>query len=209
MMNSVELSWIYDLYLLAHKTAQGGDVAAARDRLLRHIAAAFDASSGSLAEINEDRTALIIIAGIDLPPQVLDSSIPLGTGILGWAAEHAEPLLLNGDLASDPRFKARVTGQPGRKPRSAMCWPLLVENQAVGVISVNRGREQAPFSMDDLNHGYNLIRFVAIALGARSRPRALRPGAAGTRPPHRGHPVSSDTDGEDGLHRTAGGGRGA
>ncbi len=163
-MKQVDLAWVYDLYLLGQKAAHEGDSRRARTRLLHHIVRQFDADSGSLSEIDDSRSALTLIAGIDLPDHVIGSRIPVGDGILGWVAQQAEPLLLNGDLSSDPRFKRKQTRREGGMPNSALCWPLLVEGQPVGVISLNRGRGRPPYTLDDLREGYHIIRFVAIAV---------------------------------------------
>lgn len=163
-VRQLELPWIYELYLLGQKAALGGDVAEARQDLLRHITHAFDADSGSLAEIADDKTELTIIAGIDLPDHVIGRNVPLGYGVMGWVAEHAEPLLLNGDIASDDRFRMRRVRREKKAPSSALCWPLLVEEETIGVISINRGPERPAFTEQDLDYGLNIIRFVAIAV---------------------------------------------
>lgn len=163
-MKQPDLAWVYELYLLGQKAAHESDSRRARTRLLRHIVRQYGADSGSLSEIDDSRSALTIIAGIDIPDHVIGSQVPVGSGILGWVAQQAEPLLLNGDLSSDPRFNTRLTRREGDAPRSALCWPLLVEGQPVGVISLNRGPERPPFTIDDLREGFNLIRFVAIAV---------------------------------------------
>lgn len=173
-MKRLDMAWIYELYLLAQKAAVRGNHQEGRDRLLRHIVQVFSASSGSLSEIDERRKTLTIVAGIDLPRHVVGSTIPIGGGILGWVAEHGTPLLLNGDLASDPRFKKRVRREK-KAPDSALCWPLVVEDQTIGVISINRGPKQTPFSRDDLYSGFNAVRFVAIAVeNARLHARSSR-----------------------------------
>ncbi len=169
------LAWVHDLYLLGQRAAQEGHSRRARTRLLRHIVRRFDADSGSLSEIDDSRPALTIIAGIDIPDHVIGSQVPLGSGILGYVAEQAEPLLLNGDLSSDPRFHACLIPREGEAPNSAMCWPLLVEGRPVGVISLNRGPDRPPFTADDLREGFNIIRFVAIAVeNARLHARSAR-----------------------------------
>lgn len=163
-VKQLELPWVYDLYLLGHKAALGEGSEAQRE-LLDHIVQAFDADSGSLAVLNNaDENELKIIAGIDLPEHVIGQTVSLGYGVMGWVAEQGEPLLLNGDIASDPRFSMHRAPREKKAPSSALCWPLRVDDQTVGVININRGAERSPFTEQDLVYGVSIIRFVAIAV---------------------------------------------
>lgn len=173
-MSEPDLEWIYELYLLAQKSSGHGDLRHGLDDLLRHIAMIFSAVGATLAEIDEGGKTLTIVGGIDLPDAAVGSTLPVASGIMGWVARHGEPLLLNGDLASDPRFRPQAR-KVKSAPKSALCWPLIVEEQTIGVISINRGASQPPFVMDDLRRGFAAIRFVSVAVeNARLHVRSAR-----------------------------------
>ncbi len=158
-----DLRWIYELYLLGQKAAQENNSDDARMDLLRHITTFFEARSGSLSEVNANDSSLTIVSGIDIPDHVIGSRIGFETGILGWVAENAEPLILNSDTISDPRFRSRIISREGNAPESAMCWPLIVEHEVIGVLSINRDREKPAFQSDDLEIGRVIMEFFAIA----------------------------------------------
>lgn len=169
-----DFGWIYELYRLAHHAALADDPHESRQKFLKHIVDAFSATGGSLCEVDERRQSLTIVAGIGLPKHVVGSTVAIGTGILGWVADHGQPLLLNGELGCDRRFRKRVR-RGSHRPESAMCWPLIVEDRTIGVISISRGAGEPSFSMEDLYRGFDAIRFVAIALeNARLHTRAAQ-----------------------------------
>ncbi|HVR89276.1 MAG TPA: diguanylate cyclase [Candidatus Limnocylindria bacterium] len=67
----------------------------------------------------------------DYEQRVHESIIRLGEGMVGWAAEHREPALID-DVAKDGRPRA-IQGTP-LESKSAIVVPLLVENGLIGVI---------------------------------------------------------------------------
>jgi len=164
-----QMSWVHDLYRLGQSGALGGQAEAVQQRILEHIVQGFEGKSGTLALVDEDIVlfdeggSVTIVAGIDIPVQMIGNRITFGQGILGWVAEHGEDILLNGDLSADPRF-CNVTRDKASKPVSAMCWALKSEGKLIGVLSVN-GKEGAPlYTDDDLAKGATVISLVSIVL---------------------------------------------
>ena len=95
----------------------------------------FSATSGSLALRGDPGTdELTIVAGIDLPKQAMGATVKFGEGVLGKVAQEGTPLLLNGDMSRDTRFKNKQARAETRTPRSAMCWPLKVDEAIIGVM---------------------------------------------------------------------------
>ncbi len=92
---------------------------------------------------------LTIVGGIAIPPAAFGQTIKPGQGVIGWVAEHKEALL-NGDISQDPRFASHASKRTGSRPCSAMCWPLLIEDRLVGVLSLNRKPEDVSFSDTDM-----------------------------------------------------------
>lgn len=68
---------------------------------------------------------------------------PLGEGVAGWVAAHRRPLLLNARRDLEAFFRE---GAPDRTA-SALCVPLHLEGESIGVLNVSRhaGTGRAPF----------------------------------------------------------------
>jgi signal transduction histidine kinase len=82
------------------------------------------------------------------------------------------PLLLNGDVSSDLRFRRQRESQTSGM--SAMCWPLRIEEGSIGGIAVNRSVgtstdpnsaiNRPPFTEADLATGSSMLNMVSLAL---------------------------------------------
>lgn len=156
--------WLVDLYRIAQRRAYG----ARRDELLNAILArvvqGFAATSGSLALIDEDGDALILVAGIGLAEGVVGQRIKLGEGILGAVVASNRPRLLNGDLSRSPDDARRTAGRRSPRPASAMCWPLRTEQKVIGGMSVNRSADLSSFRPEDLREGSVMVDVISIVL---------------------------------------------
>lgn len=158
-----KLSWIYDLYRLGQSPQLLKEPDKIYQQLLDHIVAGFDARSGSLALLTEDQSALTIVAGIDLPPHVIGSAVPLGGGVLGWVAQQGQPLLINGDL--DPqKYPGIQRRREQAAPSSALCWPLKLRERVIGALSVNRPADKTAFGESDREQGTAVLNLASLAL---------------------------------------------
>ncbi len=84
----------------------------------------------------------------------------LGEGIIGWVAQHGEPLLI-GDAMSDPRAK-HIPGTP-HAPESLLAVPLSTDERVKGVIAMGKvGADQ--FQDDDMQLLVILANAAAVAL---------------------------------------------
>jgi sigma-B regulation protein RsbU (phosphoserine phosphatase) len=61
---------------------------------------------------------------------MMDTKIPIGTGITGWAAAHRRPLRVD-DVKEDPRYI-----QASENTRSELAIPLVYRNELLGVLNV-------------------------------------------------------------------------
>ncbi len=169
-----QLNWIYDLNRIVQASADVEDGSTVYQRILQHIVNGFEADSGSLALLDKDGKYMTIVAGIDLPTGIIGLQIAPGEGVLGWVVKENTPLLLNGDVSSDPRFQRNRERRSGTSANSAMCWPLKVEESAIGGISVNRSigatvsmnraGDRPPFTASELEMGSALLSMVSLAL---------------------------------------------
>ena len=78
---------------------------------------------------------------------ILDYEAPLGTGITGWAVEHAEAVLVN-DAINDPR-SIQIPGTPV-EPESLIVVPLIAQGEVLGTLNIARiGELDARFSENE------------------------------------------------------------
>lgn len=84
----------------------------------------------------------------------------VGEGLIGWAAEQGQALLVN-DVSQDPRY---VVGFAGEVPtRAELCVPLKLGDGVIGVLDVQETREGA-FDETDLMAMETLADLLAVAI---------------------------------------------
>ncbi len=87
--------------------------------------------------------------------QVSRYIIPFGRGLMGWAVEHAEPILAN-DALGDPRA-LQIPGTP-EDPEAVVVMPLIADGEVLGALNVSRvGGPEVYFSELD----FELIQLFA------------------------------------------------
>ncbi|MGH2446143.1 MAG: diguanylate cyclase, partial [Candidatus Limnocylindria bacterium] len=115
--------------------------------------------------------------------QVSRYIIPFGRGLMGWAVEHAEPILAN-DALSDPRA-LQIPGTP-EDPEAVVVVPLIADGEVLGALNVSRvGGPEVYFSPSD---------FELVQLFAGQAAIALRNADA-----HHAMSQQADTDALTGL----------
>lgn len=151
---------LLSVFQLLRDTTRADDLSGIYQRIIEHIAAGFDADSGSLALADADGETLTIVAGIDLPEGVIGKIVPVGEEILGQVAASGEPKLINGELADGDR--GRGDSRNGGRVRSAVCWPLMDRDRIIGAVAINRGPDSPPYSAADVDHGRIVIEFIGL-----------------------------------------------
>lgn len=124
--------------------------------LLEAVILATSASEGSIMLLHHGRELLTVNSARGPRQQLVRNARHyLGEGISGWVAKTREPLLLVGSVR-DQRF-------PGSSPqvKDAMCVPLLVDKQVVGVLSVSNKKGVDTFTPADLERLMEISRPVA------------------------------------------------
>ncbi len=99
--------------------------------------------------------------------------IPLDQGLAGWVARTGRPAIVN-DLRNDPRFLAEVDASSGFSTRAALCVPLLVRGQVIGVLEVLNKQDGASYTTNDLALLTTLAGQAAVALDNARLFRSLR-----------------------------------
>ncbi|MEX1072174.1 MAG: diguanylate cyclase, partial [Chloroflexota bacterium] len=87
--------------------------------------------------------------------QVMAYSVPFGRGLMGWATDHAEPVLAN-DALNDPRAM-QIPGTPA-DPEALAVVPLVSGGEVIGCMNISRiGGAGNYFSEND----FELIKLFA------------------------------------------------
>ncbi|HEX9120447.1 MAG TPA: GAF domain-containing protein [Terriglobales bacterium] len=83
--------------------------------------------------------------------------IPIGQGLVGYAARHKEPVLVS-DVGKDPRY---INTNP--ETRSELCVPLIYKDKVIGVLDIEHTR-RGYFTDDHVRTMTTLAAQVAIAI---------------------------------------------
>jgi GAF domain-containing protein len=133
-----------------------GVLAAARGRapLLQSVAdvarAIFGARASSIMLFDAASEELVFEAVSGEGADLLGRRLPKDTGIAGWVLGAREPIVIE-DVAHDPRFAADVARATGYVPQGIMAAPLLLEERALGVLSILDRPKRASFSLVELD----------------------------------------------------------
>jgi signal transduction histidine kinase/DNA-binding response OmpR family regulator len=134
--------------------------------LLQHIVeaavAATHAQRGSLMLIDPDRQELAVQAAVGMPPEVMATARErVGRGIAGWVARTGVPLVINNEEDIPPFVRSSLRGGMAY---SAVCLPLTVKGQVIGVINLTKTIGQPPFTRSDAELLSVLAGQAAIAI---------------------------------------------
>ena len=98
--------------------------------------------------------------------------LPMGTGIVGWCAEHGETVRI-ADVYDDRRFVVEFDRQTKFTTRNMISAPLFVRSKLIGVCQVIN-HQHGDFSESDEKLLDSLVPMVAIAIdNARAHQRLL------------------------------------
>jgi signal transduction histidine kinase/DNA-binding response OmpR family regulator len=136
---------------------------AAPERLLERIVVVvrdiMQADVVSLMLPDADGT-LHVANAIGLSSASVDQPVAIGARVSGRVAQERTPVLLDGDLSSDPRFE----GCGSRSIGSSIVYPLYMGERLVGVLNVRRSRDVRRFRPSDLDRMYLFAAQVLLAL---------------------------------------------
>ncbi len=160
------LGWIVELYRLGQKNTADPQDSEIFQQILEHVVSGFNADSGSLAFLTNENKELELVAGIDLPPGVIGSTVAVGECRMGTVIQSSKPMLMNGDLSQKNTDKNTTEKQSSnRRVSSAMCWPIIGEQfGVVGALNINRGNSSNAYTESDLEAGRTLIEMISVVL---------------------------------------------
>lgn len=111
-----------------------------REELSRSMGAVrrlFGAAACSCALVDEDGAALRFVAADGAgAARILDVLLPVGRGLVGWAASSGQPLAVR-DVGQDARFARDVAESTDFVPTSVLAAPFFDrEGEVLGVVEV-------------------------------------------------------------------------
>ncbi|WP_229740934.1 GGDEF domain-containing protein [Silvibacterium dinghuense] len=156
-----------------HSVARALTSSLDRDTILRTIMQQmepfFEAETWSLLLVDEQRRELFYaVAGGTMPTDATEATlremrIPIGQGFAGWVAEHGESLIVP-EVELDGRFM-HLAGRTddNSRVRSAICMPLRVRRETLGVIQLINCRVET-LSDYTISFLHLLCDYAAIAI---------------------------------------------
>lgn len=90
-------------------------------------------------------------------------SVPLDSSIAGWVFTHTKPLVVQ-DATTDPRVYRRVDNTLNFRTRSILGVPLMVKQEAIGVIEAVNKQPGSHYTEDDLAILESLAAQASIAI---------------------------------------------
>ncbi len=159
---NAQWSWIMDVLRTIRLDESEGRYQA-YGKILQHAVGGFNATSGTLSLLNDSQDTLTIAASEGYDKSLIEEKIPLNSSLFGKVVRDGKPLLINGDITTDPKHMNALSQRTTPRPKSAICWPLKVDNTTIGVISINR-IEGEEYSEADVTAGMALIKLIVMAL---------------------------------------------
>ncbi len=143
------------------------DIVLLLDQILQAALDSIQAEDGSLLLVDEETKELsfVVVHG-SVRTQLVGHRIPLGVGIAGWVAQHAESAVVP-NVQTDPRFSPRIDQAYQFKTRSLVCVPIVFDGRVLGVIQALNKTNRKEFAHTDL-----LMLSVVAQLAAAAIARA-------------------------------------
>jgi GAF domain-containing protein len=141
--------------------------------------AIFGAKASSVFLLDEEADELVFeaVAG-EGEGELIGMRFPAGTGIAGWVLTTGEPLVVD-DLSADTRWSRSAAESTGYVPKSMMAVPLLVEERALGVLSVLDRPAESKLRLAEVDLLGLFANQAASALDLLQRARRARAALAG------------------------------
>jgi GAF domain-containing protein len=135
------------------------------------------ASSVFLLDETTDELVFEAVAG-EGAGTLVGKRFPSSTGVAGWVLVTRQPLVVD-DLTKDTRFSRDAAESTGYVPRGIMAVPLLVDDTALGVLSVLDRPVDVPFTLAEMDVLGLFGNQAAIALDLLRRARRAQAALGG------------------------------
>jgi len=126
----------------------------------------FDAEAASIAlyDPSSDRLVFQVAAG-DQGQGVVGLAVPPDQGLVGYVYTSGQALAIS-DVRADPRFGRAFAESTQYVPRSIVAVPLTDAHGTIGVLEVLDKRDEAAFSLRDIELASVFARQAAVAISA-------------------------------------------
>jgi len=101
---------------------------------LERMQAALSAPAASLLTIEGDELVFKVALG-EKASEIKPFRIPIDEGLAGWVVQNAQGVIAN-DVQNDPRFFRQADAKSGFVTENLIAAPLLVKEQAIGLIEL-------------------------------------------------------------------------
>jgi signal transduction histidine kinase len=92
--------------------------------------------------VDEDRGRVVLVGATPPFDELVGTvELPIGEGVAGWVAQHAEPAVVP-DKWQDPRYRY-IPALRGEDYRSLISVPMLARGRVVGVLNIHSKEEQS------------------------------------------------------------------
>ncbi|MBI3739006.1 MAG: GAF domain-containing protein, partial [Chloroflexi bacterium] len=118
------------LHHITTTTASGSTLEEALDNAVTGLQVTLGGDRVSILLADREKKLLEVKAAVGYSEEIMQLTIPIGTGITGWAAAHRRSLRVN-DVTEDPRYI-----QASSNTRSELAVPLVYRNELLGVLNV-------------------------------------------------------------------------
>ena len=142
-------------------------------RILAQAINVLGGGAGSIALVDADGSLRFRTVQGPAAPKLIERKLPHGTGLLGWAIAHRQPLIVDNPSA-DPRHAADIAKEAGVAPQHLMIAPLVEGDDVIGGIEIIDQRRAArdgdgPWGDDDLKLLVLIAAQTASAIGLARR----------------------------------------
>lgn len=165
MSTPLTSGYLYALYDVLDFNAQlrDGDEDRVWTRLLEKLAVALDVEAATYFTFMPKTRILIARYALGVAARKVEGApIDIGAGIIGWVAEHREPLIID-DPYDDERFIKEFDKTTGFKTKNILALPLNDRLELTGVIELMNKRGGA-FTPEDYRFTEAACRATAMTL---------------------------------------------
>ncbi len=129
------------------------------------------AERGSIMLLNREEGTLRVEIAKGMDEEVVRKiRVPLGSGVSGKAAKDGKAILISGKASPDEFARPMERSDV----KSAMCVPLIVEGEVIGVVNVSSSESSHAFTNDDLNFLTSLASLAAEVIQRSNEYERLR-----------------------------------
>src|SRR5581483_2779436 len=118
------------LHHITTTTASGSTLEEALDNAVTGLQVTLGGDRVTILLADREKKKLEVKAAVGYSEEIMQLTIPIGTGITGWAAAHRRSLRV-ADVTEDPRYI-----QASTNTRSELAVPLVYRNELLGVLNV-------------------------------------------------------------------------